>query len=308
MRSIISLISGIVIIVGAAFVSWLSIDETGGDDRVSRFFGREVFGGDVALIDTTGPFLTLVGGILITAFALAALILIIVNSRSHGIFVFLSFCTRIAALLAIAGVALYLTDFGDIERDLEVYYRELWDSDGANAISEEGVFICLAGAIVGFISGVPSPFSVWNTLFRRGRDDDMEQAPLDSTEQRREEYYAGGDSDNGLSLRQDYYENLKQDAGVLPGTPEEHYRRAVGHEANGEYDQAIAEYDAAISGDPNFAVAHSHRGSLHLVLGNRLKALYDFEKTAQISDDPNLVEMAQSRIEELDEQASEGNI
>ncbi|MFC2028170.1 hypothetical protein ACFLU3_05735 [Chloroflexota bacterium] len=304
MRSIVSLISGIMVIVGALFVSWLSIDEDGGQDRVTRFFGREIIGGDAEFVSTTGPILTIIGGILIVVLALVALILVIANLRRRKTYLILSMGMRLVALLVIAGAVLFMADARDAREDLEDYYYP----DGATAMTEEGLLISLVGGVGGLIVGVTTPFSVWNMMFRRRQDEEdmAEEGRMTDPVTRREEYYTTDDAVDGLGLRKAYSEKLKAaDGGVPKGTPEEHFKRAVGYEGEGKYDDAIAEYDAAIGGNANYPLAHSNRGSLHLVMGHSVKALYDFEKVIELSDDPDLVEMAQDRIDELHEQDSD---
>lgn len=300
MRSIVSLISGILVVVGALFVSWLSIDETGGQDRVTRFFGRDVISGDVELVSTSGPILTVIGGVLLIVIALVSFIMVMANLRARRTYLTLSLGARLAALLVIAGATLYFTDVTDNKAGLEEYYYP----DGAKVMIEEGVFISLFGALPGLIIGVTTPFSVWNMLFRRRDDEeDTGEGRMAVPVKRREEYYTSEDAVDGLALRKDYSEKLKEAAGGIPkGTPEEHFARAVRYEAEGKYDEAIGEYDATISGNANYPLAHSNRGSLHLVLGHSVKALYDFEKVIELSDDPDLVEMAQDRVDELNEQ------
>ena len=305
MRSIVSLISGIVVVVGAFFVSWLSIDESGGQDRVTRFFGRDVIGGDVELVSTSGSILTVIGGALLIVIALVSFIMVMANLRRRRTYLTLALGARLAALLVIAGAAWYMADVRDNKEALEAYYYP----DGATAMTEEGVLISLVGALPGLIIGITTPFSVWNMLFRRRDDEEgtgegRKAIPV----KRREEYYTSEDGVDGLALRKGYSEKLKGTAGEVPsGTPEEHFARAKRYEVDGKCKEAIEEYDIAISGNANYPLAHSNRGSLHLVLGNRVNALYDFEKVIELSDDSDLVEMAQDRVDELNEQASDGS-
>ncbi|NQT71240.1 MAG: tetratricopeptide repeat protein [Chloroflexi bacterium] len=305
MRSIVSLVSGIVVVVGALFVSWLSVVESGGQDRVTRLFGREIIGGDAELVSTSGPILTVIGGVLLIVIALVSFIMVMANLRARRTYLTLSLGARLAALLVIAGATLYFTDVTDNKAGLEEYYYP----DGAKVMIEEGVFISLFGALPGLIIGVTTPFSVWNMLFRRRGDEEGTEGRIATPVQRREEYYTNGEAVDGLTLRKGYSEKLKGTADEVPsGTPEEHFTRAVRYEAEGKYDEAIDEYDAAIIGNANYPLAHSNRGSLHLVLGHSVKALYDFEKVIELSDDPDLAAMAQDRVDELNEQTSDDSM
>ncbi|MBT4510847.1 MAG: tetratricopeptide repeat protein [Chloroflexi bacterium] len=306
MRSIISLVCGIMVVVGAAFVSWLSIDETG-QGGLTRFFGREVMGGDVEFVNSVGPLFTLIGGILIIVFALVAFLLLMMNHGGHRVFVGLILGARIVALFAIVGIAWYLIDIGDVKDELGAYYEANYYPDGVTVIIEEGVWISLIGAVGSVVSGATAPFSVWRWLIR-GRDfeENAQEEPVSVLGSRTEEYYesaAVGGSESTASLRKDYYESHKAGlAADSPGSAEEHFKRAIGFESEGKYPEAVAEYDAAITSDPNYAQAYSNRGSLHLVQGNMTNALFDFERVIELSDDPHLTEMAQSRIDELNEQ------
>ena len=308
MRSIISLVCGILVVVGATFVSWLSVDEAG-HGGVTRFFGREVMAGDVEFVSTCGPLLALVGGILIVVFALIAFLFLMMNYGGHRVFVGLILGARVVALLAVVGIAWYLIDVGDVKDELAAYYEANFYSDGASVIVEEGVWISLVGAVGAVVSGATAPFSVWKWLMRRSEfEEASRREPVSVLGSRREEYYESaqvGGSESTASLRKGYYESHKAGPATSPGSAEEHFKLGIGFEAGGKYPEAIAEYDAAISSDPNYAQAYSNRGSLHLVQGNTSSALFDFERVIQLSDDPHLIEMAQSRIDELKEQSQD---
>jgi len=241
---------------------------------------------------------------LLIAIALISFMMVMANLRRRRTYLTLSLGARLAALLVIAGAAWYMGDVNDVKGELE---KEYFSPNEASVITEEGVLISLVGGLSGLIIGITTPFSVWNMLFRRRDDEeDTGKGRKAVPVKRREEYYTSEDGVDGLALRKGYSEKLKGTAGEVPsGTPEEHFARAKRYEVDGKCKEAIEEYDIAISGSDNYPLAHSNRGSLHLVLGNRVNALYDFEKVIELSDDPDLVEMAQDRVDELNEQASD---
>ncbi|MFC2028171.1 tetratricopeptide repeat protein, partial [Chloroflexota bacterium] len=67
-------------------------------------------------------------------------------------------------------------------------------------------------------------------------------------------------------------------------------------------EQAIVAYGQAIVSEPDNAMAYFNRGSLYLLRENKAEAIADFGKVIEISDDDNMVEMAQDRISELNDQ------
>ena len=272
--------------------------------EVVRFFGREIIGGDAELVSTGGPTLTLIGGALLIVIGLVSFIMVMTNLRQRGIYLTLSLGARLVGLLIIAGAAWFMADVNDVKGELEDFYFPMNES---TAMTEEGVLICLAGGIGGLLAGITTPFSVWNMLFRRKyNEDDLATGQTAVPVQRREEYYTSDEAVDGLEVRKGYGEQVKGTADKASSlTPEEHFSQAVRYEAEGKYNEAITEYDAVISSDVNYPLAHSNRGSLHLILGNRVKALYDFEKVIEMSDDPDLVNMAHDRIDELNEQAND---
>lgn len=88
----------------------------------------------------------------------------------------------------------------------------------------------------------------------------------------------------------------------LGSTARYHFNRARDCESKGDDELAIAAYSQAIVSEPDKAIAYFNRGSLHLLHENKAEAIADFEKVIELSDDDNMVEMAQNRISELNEQ------
>ena len=62
---------------------------------------------------------------------------------------------------------------------------------------------------------------------------------------------------------------------------------------------AIADFDEAIRLDPKFTVAYGNRAIAYKTLGDKTKAISDFERFIALSDDPRMIEVAKQQIKEL---------
>jgi tetratricopeptide (TPR) repeat protein len=99
------------------------------------------------------------------------------------------------------------------------------------------------------------------------------------------EYY-----EQGLTLARDLDE-LQLESQALVGLGALSY-------AQGEYEQAIEDYDRAIALDPEFAGAYHNRGVAYRLMDNRDAAIADFERVLELSDDPYWREQAEQHLVE----------
>ena len=67
----------------------------------------------------------------------------------------------------------------------------------------------------------------------------------------------------------------------------------------GEYDKAIADCNKAIELDPELALAYFDRGFAYMELGEKEKALSDFEQCIEVSKNPVLIQQVQEILDEL---------
>ena len=66
-----------------------------------------------------------------------------------------------------------------------------------------------------------------------------------------------------------------------------------------QYDQAIVDCSKAIRLDPDDAVAYVNHGVAYKLQGNKAEAIANFEKAITLSDNPQVIKMAEQQIEEL---------
>ena len=82
-------------------------------------------------------------------------------------------------------------------------------------------------------------------------------------------------------------------------------KRGSAYTYEGQYDLAIADYNKAIELDPNielgpdYAVAYYNRGSAYTYKRKYDLAIADFNKVIELSQDPDLVDKAQTQIDKL---------
>ena len=72
-----------------------------------------------------------------------------------------------------------------------------------------------------------------------------------------------------------------------------HYNQGATHLKQGDYDQAIRDFDEAINIDPGLALAFNNRGMAYVAKGNYDQAIRDFAKAIEI--DPGLAEAYNNR-------------
>ncbi|MFC2056779.1 tetratricopeptide repeat protein [Chloroflexota bacterium] len=80
---------------------------------------------------------------------------------------------------------------------------------------------------------------------------------------------------------------------------ETHYKNGASLVIDGEYEEAIVELSKAIELDPEFADAYYNRGLAYDFSGEATKAISDYEKCIELSNDPELIEDAQTRLDKL---------
>jgi len=73
-----------------------------------------------------------------------------------------------------------------------------------------------------------------------------------------------------------YTEAIDSGTLTLAHRADAYFNRANALHADGRYDDAIADYDAAIRSDPNFAGAYYNRGFSYQAKGERERAIADF--------------------------------
>lgn len=264
MRSIFSLLCGILAMVSLSLWWW---------DYSIEVSGWEVLGEtDLWWVGTTGPILTLVGGIFMILCALTALVVTRWLPKAEKAFTFLRIFSRIAGLLVVTGAVWYMVD----ARDGNVDGATGFLVDGAGT----GVWLSIAAGLGGLFVGVSVP-SVTKMWRREYAESIAKGSPV-----------AAGV--RGYGFREDRLAGPTRSY----GSAKEHFNRASDFQSVGRELQAVVEYDAAIKIDPNYTLAYFNRGSLLLSQGKKLDAIVDFERVIELSDDPDLAKMARHRINE----------
>lgn len=85
----------------------------------------------------------------------------------------------------------------------------------------------------------------------------------------------------------------------VPNPAQEHFKRALDYKLRGELDSAIQEYSQAIALDNNMCIAYINRAELLVLQSNKEAAILDFEKVISISDNHEVIQMAEQRLKEL---------
>lgn len=285
MRTIATLICGIVIVVGV-FLPWTSgaVTELG--------FNLPESASGWAAMDVSGaPLLTFVGGILMIACVFIAYLLPLMVAVGYGVLQTIGIIARGSALFAVIGAVWFIINA----------------SHGPEAVTSfevlnYGVFISMVFAALGLFPGVST------TLLASKEERIVASMTEETKAPRRAASYSG----------REYYERKSREteavdfsageyressaAGAAEGglrTITEHFNQASYYESAGEYDKAIAEYSKAIRLDSKYALAYFNRGSLLKTQGKREEALADLEKVIELSDSPDLTRMAQGYIDEL---------
>ena len=87
--------------------------------------------------------------------------------------------------------------------------------------------------------------------------------------------------------------------GSSEGTAEWYVKQGNELLNQGQYDEAIKNYDEAIRLNPQLAEAYNNRGLAYGFQGKKAEAIADFEKFITLTDNPRWIEMANQQIEEL---------
>ncbi len=80
---------------------------------------------------------------------------------------------------------------------------------------------------------------------------------------------------------------------------EKHYKNGTVLVIDGEYEEAIVELNKAIELDPEYADAYYYRGLAYDKSGEVAKAISDYEKCIELSNDPEVVKSAQELLDKL---------
>ncbi len=75
--------------------------------------------------------------------------------------------------------------------------------------------------------------------------------------------------------------------------------RGLAYYEQGQYEQAIADYDRAIDLNPDYALAYYNRGLAYKQQGQYERAIADFERCLELSTDPTFRERAEQILREL---------
>ena len=94
------------------------------------------------------------------------------------------------------------------------------------------------------------------------------------------------DSGNPILLTDDYapVDNMLATVALAGdfSSAQRHYNSGLDLEAEGRFEEAIAEYDQAISADPGFAPAYNNRGGVYGRLGDVQLAIEDFDEAIRL--------------------------
>ena len=147
--SIITAICGIVVIVAICFLHWSDGGATGWD-YIDASMAADGF---------LNVFLVFLGGILMAVFAIPAFIVSLASKGGRAAVLTLGILAIVGALLAIGGSAWFIIDY---------VFDPFWSQMGLSALDafkdlSYGLWIAIAGAIVGFI------FAILTTAFSKGR-------------------------------------------------------------------------------------------------------------------------------------------
>jgi len=286
MKSVFSLIFGLLVIVALSLPWWdmeifLMPSWEGQTAIVSEISGWEALGEtELWWIGNTGPIITLVGGIVLIACALAALIVTRWFSKAENVIAVLRILPRIAGFLVVMGVVWYMID----ARNANISgCGGILPFDGTGF----GTWLAVAAGFGGLFVGVsvPSVTQMW----RREYGEQVAKSSPVAHGLRSYGYHA----DKIASSKGDY------------SSAKDHFNRASDFQSIGKDVEAIIEYDTAIRHDPKYTLAYFNRGSLLLSQGKKLDAMVDFEKVIELADDPDLVKMARQRLKKASGKSDE---
>jgi tetratricopeptide (TPR) repeat protein len=86
---------------------------------------------------------------------------------------------------------------------------------------------------------------------------------------------------------------------IDPGFVKAYRNRGYAYLNTNQYDLAIADNNKAAKLDPKDPVARLNLGVAHKMQGNKAEAIANFEKVLNLSDNPQVLEMAKQEIKDL---------
>jgi tetratricopeptide (TPR) repeat protein len=86
---------------------------------------------------------------------------------------------------------------------------------------------------------------------------------------------------------------------IRPDFAAAYRKRGTLYSDKGEYDKAIANYDKAIQFRPDYAKAYYDRALIYHSKGDRDRSISDFKRFIQITNDSDLRQLAQKKLQEL---------
>jgi tetratricopeptide (TPR) repeat protein len=239
------------------------------------------------------------GGITLIVCVLLALLLSLGGDISGSISMILSILAKIAAALVAIGAVWFIVIA--LTGKISDYLPEAWLAYSLGY----GSYISIFAAALALVFGRIPSFSL--------RRAPVHEVPI----------LAAGPSRTAASSQRERLERqasgLAGDAPVSPGGSREtkmtgaasfagvikdHMKRASELEAMGEYLKAIGEYGKAIGLDKDYAMAYFNRGAIFMQQGKTADAVTDFKKVIELGDNPDLIRMAQARLNALDEQGT----
>lgn len=280
-QSLVMLLCGVMVVV-SLFMPWFSatLFDFFGIRMTFNATGWEIINNDLDWISPAGPSFVFIGGLLMILCALLAFILPRVMDGSDEWMVLVGKAARVVPLVALFGVVFYWFDARNIG------YCDTVPTDWIGY----AVWVVPPFAILGVVFGV----TIVPSLSGYGKATGIPAAgnvgpAMPRASVRRELLEGKGESESASGRAVD------------AGKAKEYYDMASDFAAKGQMEQAIACYTDAIHVDPEYALAYFYRGSLLAEKGEVAEALADFEKVKAVSSDPDLVGIAQKRIERLRE-------
>ncbi|MFC1954386.1 tetratricopeptide repeat protein [Chloroflexota bacterium] len=114
-----------------------------------------------------------------------------------------------------------------------------------------------------------------------------------------EAYYERGLAHRNQGQMERAIEDFDKAIRLNPGFAKAYSSRAHIFLNKQQYDRAVADCNKAISNDPNDAIAYVNRGVAYKQQGNEAEAVANFEKAVTLSNNPQVIKMAEQQIEEL---------
>jgi len=129
------------------------------------------------------------------------------------------------------------------------------------------------------------------------------------------------DYNQALKLNPKYAEAFHNNRGIAYGNKGEHnraiadfnhalklnpkdaaafYNRGIAYGNKGEYDRAIADFNQALLLNPKDAAAFNNRGIAYELKGDKVKAIESYRQALAVAQDPQVKELAQRNLKELE--------